>query len=86
MFFGGGTPSLLEPEEVGDIVGACRGSFAVAGDAEVTLEQPHERCGVVRGKRAAKTQRLQPRIGEDERVGIELDLNRPVLFQLPLNQ
>lgn len=38
IFFGGGTPSLLEPEEVGRIVDACRRGFRVADDAEVTLE------------------------------------------------
>jgi oxygen-independent coproporphyrinogen-3 oxidase len=38
LFFGGGTPSLLEPCEIGAIVEACRRSFALAADAEVTLE------------------------------------------------
>jgi oxygen-independent coproporphyrinogen-3 oxidase len=38
IFFGGGTPSLLEPAEVASIIETCRGGFAVAADAEVTLE------------------------------------------------
>ncbi len=38
IYFGGGTPSLLEAEEVARLIGACRGRFAVAPDAEVTLE------------------------------------------------
>jgi oxygen-independent coproporphyrinogen-3 oxidase len=38
IFFGGGTPSLLDPAEVGRLVGACRTAFAVAESAEVTLE------------------------------------------------
>ncbi len=38
IYFGGGTPSLLTPKEVGDIVTACRESFAIAADSEVTLE------------------------------------------------
>lgn len=38
IFFGGGTPSLLEPEEVGRLIEACCGSFAVDPDAEITLE------------------------------------------------
>jgi oxygen-independent coproporphyrinogen-3 oxidase len=38
IYFGGGTPSLLEPAEIGRLVAACRGAFAVAADAEVTLE------------------------------------------------
>ena len=38
IFFGGGTPSLLEPAEIGAIIQTCRDSFPVAADAEVTLE------------------------------------------------
>jgi len=38
IFFGGGTPSLLEPEEIHAIVERCRQAFALAPDAEITLE------------------------------------------------
>jgi oxygen-independent coproporphyrinogen-3 oxidase len=38
IFFGGGTPSLLEPSEVDAIIGTLRQSFALAPGAEVTLE------------------------------------------------
>jgi oxygen-independent coproporphyrinogen-3 oxidase len=38
IFFGGGTPSLLEPEEVRRLIGACRDAYALAADAEITLE------------------------------------------------
>ncbi|MCC7043387.1 MAG: radical SAM family heme chaperone HemW [Acidobacteria bacterium] len=38
IFFGGGTPSLLEPAEVGRILRACEQAFRVTPDAEVTLE------------------------------------------------
>jgi len=38
IFFGGGTPSLLTAAEVGAIVSAARAAFAVAPDAEITLE------------------------------------------------
>jgi oxygen-independent coproporphyrinogen-3 oxidase len=38
IFFGGGTPSLLDPSEVRAIVQALRESYALAPDAEVTLE------------------------------------------------
>jgi oxygen-independent coproporphyrinogen-3 oxidase len=38
IFFGGGTPSLLEPREVASIIEVCRQSFALSADAEVTLE------------------------------------------------
>ena len=60
IFFGGGTPSLLHPEEVGAIVAACRASFPVAGDAEVTLEANPEGVTEERlaGFRAAGINRL----------------------------
>ncbi len=38
VYFGGGTPSLLEPADVGRIVAALRDRFAVAPDSEITLE------------------------------------------------
>ncbi|HJR59166.1 MAG TPA: radical SAM family heme chaperone HemW [Vicinamibacterales bacterium] len=38
IFFGGGTPSLLEPSEIGRLIAACRESFALVPDAEITLE------------------------------------------------
>jgi len=38
IFFGGGTPSLLEPEEIARIIAACRGSFDLAQASEITLE------------------------------------------------
>src|SRR4051812_27111710 len=38
IYFGGGTPSLLQPEEVATIIDACRVAFDVAAAAEITLE------------------------------------------------
>ena len=38
IFFGGGTPSLLEPEEIAAVIETCRSAFTVSGDTEVTLE------------------------------------------------
>jgi len=38
IFFGGGTPSLLEPSDVAAVIGACRESWCMAPDSEVTLE------------------------------------------------
>jgi oxygen-independent coproporphyrinogen-3 oxidase len=38
IFFGGGTPSLLEPAEVAAVITALRAGFEVTADAEVTLE------------------------------------------------
>ena len=38
IFFGGGTPSLLDAAEVAGLIESCRETFDVAADAEVTLE------------------------------------------------
>lgn len=38
VYIGGGTPSLLEAAHVEQIIAACRDAFALAPDAEVTLE------------------------------------------------
>jgi oxygen-independent coproporphyrinogen III oxidase len=38
IFFGGGTPSLLQPAEVAAIIDACRAHFDVPASAEITLE------------------------------------------------
>jgi oxygen-independent coproporphyrinogen-3 oxidase len=38
IYFGGGTPSLLDPGEVARIIAALRDRFAVAPDSEITLE------------------------------------------------
>ena len=38
IFFGGGTPSLLSADEVGRLIGACRETFEMPADAEITLE------------------------------------------------
>jgi putative oxygen-independent coproporphyrinogen III oxidase len=38
VFFGGGTPSLFQPEEFSRLLGALRQRIAFADDAEVTLE------------------------------------------------
>jgi len=38
LYFGGGTPSLLTPEEVSQLVISCKNSFSVDPVAEITLE------------------------------------------------
>jgi oxygen-independent coproporphyrinogen III oxidase len=60
IFFGGGTPSLLEPEEVARLIEACRAAFAVTADAEVTLEANPETVDAPRlaGFRQAGVTRL----------------------------
>jgi oxygen-independent coproporphyrinogen-3 oxidase len=60
IFFGGGTPSLLAPAELGRIIGACRDSFDLSADAEITLEANPESStpGALDGFRAAGANRL----------------------------
>jgi len=60
IYFGGGTPSLLEPLEVEAIVGACRRAFPLTVDAEITLEANPETVTPERlvGFRAAGVNRL----------------------------
>jgi oxygen-independent coproporphyrinogen III oxidase len=60
IYFGGGTPSLLEPSEVAAIIETCRRSWAVAADAEVTLEANPETATAERlgGFRSAGVTRL----------------------------
>ena len=38
VYFGGGTPSLVPPSEIAATLDACRATFALEDDAEITLE------------------------------------------------
>jgi len=60
IYFGGGTPSLLEPEEIHRIIRACEASFDIAADREVTLEANPESVSEprLRGFRDAGVNRL----------------------------
>ncbi|MCA1583807.1 MAG: radical SAM family heme chaperone HemW [Acidobacteria bacterium] len=60
IFFGGGTPSLLSPTEIGRLIETCRQSFALSPDAEVTLEANPETVSreTLAGYRAAGVNRL----------------------------
>jgi oxygen-independent coproporphyrinogen-3 oxidase len=60
IYFGGGTPSLLEPFEVRAIIEKCRRAWDVASDAEITLEANPETAAPERlaGFRAAGVNRL----------------------------
>jgi oxygen-independent coproporphyrinogen-3 oxidase len=60
IYFGGGTPSLLEPREIAELVEACGRGFALTPDAEVTLEANPETVTTERlvGFRAAGVNRL----------------------------
>jgi oxygen-independent coproporphyrinogen-3 oxidase len=48
IFFGGGTPSLLDPSEIARLIQACRDVFAVDRAAEVTLETNPETSSLLR--------------------------------------
>ncbi len=60
IFFGGGTPSLLDAAEVERLIVACRETFDVAADAEITLETNPETATPERlaGFRAAGVNRI----------------------------
>jgi oxygen-independent coproporphyrinogen III oxidase len=60
IFFGGGTPSLLDPEEVRRLINACAETFALAPTPEVTLETNPETATSERleGFRAAGANRI----------------------------
>lgn len=38
IFFGGGTPSLLDPSDIRALIDTCRSAYDLADDAEITLE------------------------------------------------
>lgn len=60
LFLGGGTPSLLPPDAVGELIAAARRGLGLAADAEVTLEANPEGldAGRLRAFRAAGVTRL----------------------------
>lgn len=60
IYFGGGTPSLLDPADIARILDACTTAFDVASDAEVSLEANPETVDEarLRGFRAAGVTRL----------------------------
>ena len=58
LFLGGGTPSLLNGEEVARIIGAARRSFGLAPDCEITLEANPEDASLFAGQAAAGVNRF----------------------------
>ena len=60
VFFGGGTPSVLDPADVRTLIARCRSSFALDPSAEITLEANPETASRPRleGYRAAGVTRL----------------------------
>jgi oxygen-independent coproporphyrinogen III oxidase len=58
LYLGGGTPSLLSPDDLGGLIGLVRERFGLAADAEVTLEAnpgPDERGDATAQRRAGVT-------------------------------
>jgi oxygen-independent coproporphyrinogen-3 oxidase len=60
VFFGGGTPSVLTPAQIGRILDALRAGFALAPDAEVSMEANPETVteATFRGYRDAGVNRV----------------------------
>ncbi len=60
IYFGGGTPSLLEPDEIARVLAACAASFSLDPGTEVTMEANPETVDEARlaGFRAAGVNRL----------------------------
>jgi oxygen-independent coproporphyrinogen-3 oxidase len=60
VYLGGGTPSLWEPGEVGEVLAAIRARLRVPAGAEVTIEANPESCdgGRLRAWRAAGVNRV----------------------------
>jgi oxygen-independent coproporphyrinogen III oxidase len=60
IYFGGGTPSLLAPDDIASIIAACRAAFDVDVAAEITMEANPETVDEPRlaGYRAAGVNRL----------------------------
>ena len=76
IFFGGGTPSLLEPAEVAGLIAACAGAYSLSPNVEITLETNPETVTTERlaAFRTAGVNRLSIGVqsfddGELERLG-----------------
>ncbi len=72
IYFGGGTPSLLDPSDIAALIRACREAFDVDRGAEITLEANPETVTADRlaGYRAAGVNRLS--LGVQSFVDAEL--------------
>lgn len=74
IFFGGGTPSLLDPEQIGRITSAIRKSFALGPEAEITLEANPNSADQTRftGYREAGVNRLSIGVQTTDRKGLRV--------------
>jgi len=74
LFFGGGTPSLLTPDQVASVVIAARELFGLCDDAEVTLESNPESLDALNlaGLRDAGVNRLSIGVQSQQRAGLRV--------------
>ena len=74
VFLGGGTPSLLDPEQIGVMLGAINRSFEVRSDAEITLEANPNSADQERfaGYRSAGVNRLSIGVQTTNRRGLRV--------------
>ena len=74
VFFGGGTPSLLTPEQVRMVIDECRAGANVSTDAEITLEaNPNSVDGAYfAGLREAGVSRLSLGVQTTDRRGLRV--------------
>ncbi|MEI2618299.1 MAG: radical SAM family heme chaperone HemW [Thermomicrobiales bacterium] len=74
LYFGGGTPSLLSPEQIARVVDAATRRLGLRADAEVSLEANPETLdeAALRGFRAAGINRLSIGIQSLQRAGLRV--------------
>lgn len=74
LFFGGGTPSLLSPEQIARVIDECRETFALRDDAEITLEANPENLDRVylAAIRSAGVNRLSLGVQSQQRAGLRV--------------
>lgn len=74
LFFGGGTPSLLAPEQIARIINATRTLLGLRDDAEITLEANPEGLdeSFLRELRSAGVNRLSMGVQSQQRAGLRV--------------
>lgn len=74
LYFGGGTPSLLSPDQIGRIVAAARERLHLRDDAEVSMEANPETLDVayLRGLREVGVNRLSLGVQSQQRTGLRV--------------
>lgn len=74
LFFGGGTPSLLPPDQIGRVIQAARDMCQLASDAEITLEANPESVDgeYLRALRLTGVNRLSLGIQSQRRAGLQV--------------